>query len=150
MEEQQRCAIDFCVRIEKSGSETPSSLWRRVAVFKWRKRFRDGETDVKNERGNVRPSTAPAPLSSWSLRQTVCSTFSRSGWRVVRSASLAKGGTSKKRPSPHHPKIPTRSNKVSPRTSQKRPSYIDRAASGFHFQAFFSDVLAISTVSSVQ
>jgi hypothetical protein len=27
----------------------------------------------------------------------VCSTFSRSGWRVVRSASLAKGYTLKKR-----------------------------------------------------
>jgi hypothetical protein len=37
-------------------------------------------------------------ISKWS---TVCSTFSRSGWSVVRSASLAKGGTSKKRPSPH-------------------------------------------------
>jgi hypothetical protein len=34
-------------------------------------------------------------ISKWS---TVCSTFSRSGWSVVRSASLAKGSTSKKRP----------------------------------------------------
>jgi hypothetical protein len=42
--------------------------------------------------------------------------FARSGWSVVRSASLAKGGTSKKRPSPHLHKVPTRSNKVSPRT----------------------------------
>jgi hypothetical protein len=48
----------------------------------------------------------------------VCSTFSRSGWSVVRSASLAKGGTSKKTPSPHLHKVPTRSNKVSPRTFQ--------------------------------
>jgi hypothetical protein len=32
-------------------------------------------------------------ISKWS---TVCSTFSRSGWSVVRSASLAKGDTSKK------------------------------------------------------
>jgi len=31
----------------------------------------------------------------------VCSTFSRSEWSVVRSASLAKGGTSKRRLSPH-------------------------------------------------
>jgi hypothetical protein len=54
-------------------------------------------------------------ISKWS---TVCSTFSRSGWSVVRSASLAKGGTSKKRPSPHLHKVPTRSNKVSPRTFQ--------------------------------
>jgi hypothetical protein len=50
-------------------------------------------------------------------------TFSRSGWSVVRSASAAKGGTSKKRPSPHLHKVPTRSNKASPRTFQ-RPSYI--------------------------
>jgi hypothetical protein len=33
-------------------------------------------------------------ISKWS---TVCSRFSRSGWSVVRSTSLAKGGTSKKR-----------------------------------------------------
>jgi hypothetical protein len=32
---------------------------------------------------------------------TVCSTFSISGWSVVISASLARGDTSKKRPSPH-------------------------------------------------
>jgi hypothetical protein len=55
-------------------------------------------------------------ISKWS---TVCSTFSRSGWSVVRSASLAKWGTSKKRPSPHFHKVPTRSNKVSPRILQK-------------------------------
>jgi hypothetical protein len=54
-------------------------------------------------------------ISKWS---TVCSTFSRSRWSVVRSASLAKGGTSKKRPSPHLHEVPTRSNKVSPRTFQ--------------------------------
>jgi hypothetical protein len=54
-------------------------------------------------------------ISKWS---TVCSTFSRNGWSVVRSASLAKGGTSKERPSPHLHKVPTRSNKVSPRTLQ--------------------------------
>jgi hypothetical protein len=53
-----------------------------------------------------------------SKRSTVCTTFSRSGWSVVRSASLAKGGTSKKRASPHLHKVPTRSNKASPRTSQ--------------------------------
>jgi hypothetical protein len=52
-------------------------------------------------------------ISRWS---TVCNTFSRSGWSVVRDASVTKGGTSKKRPSPHLHKVPTRSNKVSPRT----------------------------------
>jgi hypothetical protein len=52
-------------------------------------------------------------ISKWS---TVWSTFSRSGWSVVWSASFAKGGISKKRPSPYLHKVPIRSNKVSPRT----------------------------------
>jgi hypothetical protein len=59
-------------------------------------------------------------ISKWS---TVCSTFSRSGWSVVRRASLAKGRTSKKRPSLHLRKVPTQSNKVSPRTFQKALLY---------------------------
>jgi hypothetical protein len=44
--------------------------------------------------------------------------FSRSGWSIVRSALLAKGGTLKKRLSPHLHKVLTRSNKVSPGTLQ--------------------------------
>jgi hypothetical protein len=54
-------------------------------------------------------------ISKWS---TVYSTFSSSGWSIVRSALFAKGGTSKKRPSPHLHKVPTWSNKVSPQTFQ--------------------------------
>jgi hypothetical protein len=54
-------------------------------------------------------------ISKWS---TVCSIFSRSGWSVIRSALLAKWYTSKKRPSPHLHKVPTRSNKASSRTFQ--------------------------------
>jgi hypothetical protein len=59
-----------------------------------------------------------APRQEISKRSTVCSTFSRSGWSVVRTKSLVKGGASKKRPSPHLHKVPTRSNKVSPRSLQ--------------------------------
>jgi hypothetical protein len=40
--------------------------------------------------------------------KTTVTPFSRSRWSVVRSASLAKGGTSKKRPSPHLHNVPTR------------------------------------------
>jgi hypothetical protein len=80
-------------------------------------------------------------ISKWS---TICSTFSRSGWSVGRSASLAKGGTSKKRPSLHLHKVPTRSNKVSPRTLLwakrfvleilGRPSYIPH----LHLHVYFT------------
>jgi hypothetical protein len=126
MAEQQRCSSEFCVRLGKSGSEILQLIHqaygddalRRAAVFNRWKRFRDGETNVKVGPRSVTSSTAPVPLSSRSLRQTVCSTFSRSGCSVVRSALLAKGGTSKKRPSPHLHKVPTRSNKVSPRNFQ--------------------------------
>jgi hypothetical protein len=46
-------------------------------------------------------------ISKWS---TVCSTFSRSGWSVVRSTSLAKVGASKKRPSLRLHKVQIQSN----------------------------------------
>jgi hypothetical protein len=44
------------------------------------------------------------------------STFSRSGWNVLRSASLVKGSASKKRPSLHLHEVPTQINKASTRT----------------------------------
>jgi hypothetical protein len=55
-----------------------------------------------------------APRKEISKLSAVCSTFSRSGWSVVRNTSLAKRGTPKKRPSPHLHKVPSRSNKVIP------------------------------------
>jgi hypothetical protein len=55
MAEQQSCAIEFCVWLEKSGSEILQLIqqmcgddaMRRAAVFKWWKRFRDRGTNVK-------------------------------------------------------------------------------------------------------
>jgi hypothetical protein len=41
-----------------------------------------------------------------------------SGWSFVRSASLSMEGTSKKRPSPHLHKVPTRNSKLRLRTFQ--------------------------------
>jgi hypothetical protein len=58
---------------------------------------------------------APRQISKW---PTACSTFSRSGWSVVRSTLLAKGGTSKKRLSLHFHKLLIQSNKASPWTFQ--------------------------------
>jgi hypothetical protein len=57
--------------------------------------------------------------------KTTVTPFSRSGWNVLRSASLAKEGTSKKRPSPHLHKVPTRSDTVSPWTLQTVLLYKD-------------------------
>jgi hypothetical protein len=63
-----------------------------------------------HEKGTLRQE-----ISKW---LTVCRTFSRSGCSIIRSALLGKGGTSKKRPSPHIHKVLTWSNKVSPWTLQ--------------------------------
>jgi hypothetical protein len=78
---------------------------RRAAVFKWWKRCVDRETNVKGQ--NRLFHYPPEACGKRSAAR-----FSRSGWSIVRSASLAKGGTSEKRPSPHLHKVPTRSNKV--------------------------------------
>jgi len=68
----------------------------------------------------------------------VRSTFSRSGWSVVRSASLAKEDTSKKRPSPHLRQVPIQSNKVSPRTFQTALVFSNR---GINKKTWISPVL---------
>jgi hypothetical protein len=78
-------------------------------------------------------SESGAPRQKISKWSTDCSTFSRSGCSVVRSASLANGGTSKKRPSPHLHKVPTRSIKVSPRTFQTRSCPIKKFVKCYPF-----------------
>jgi hypothetical protein len=108
--ERQRCAIEFW-----NPTTHPSSLWTRCNETSCGFQMVEALQRRRNERAR---SKSPVPLSSLSLRQTVCSTFSRSGRSDVRIASLAKGGTSKKRPSPHLHKVPNRNNKVSPRTFQ--------------------------------
>jgi hypothetical protein len=94
-----------------------------------------------------------APMQEISKWSTDCSTFSRSGWSVVRSASLAKGDTSKKIPSPHLHKVPSRSNKVSPRTLKTAHVYVAMYATvrlhfGSHNAAIYgsSDPLIIYRV----
>jgi hypothetical protein len=69
MVKQQLCAIEFCVRFGKSGSETLHQAYgdnemRLAEVFKWWKRFRDGEMNVKDEPRSGRSSTVPVPLTS--------------------------------------------------------------------------------------
>jgi hypothetical protein len=70
---------------------------------------------------NLEEGALRQDISKWS---TVCSTFFTSGWSVVRSVSLAKGGASKKRPWPHLHKDQTRINEVSPGTFQTALVYI--------------------------
>jgi hypothetical protein len=81
--------IEFCVRLGKVDQWSPI----RTSAVQFRSRpmrFLGFSTMKRKLRGKK--------FRKWS---TVCTTFLRSGWSVVRSASLAKGGTSRKRPSPH-------------------------------------------------
>jgi hypothetical protein len=75
-----------------------------------------------NEKGALRQETV-----KW---LTVCSTFSRSGWNIVRSASLAKGGTSK-----------VKSNKVSPWTLQMALIHISHLGSHKHKTKGLTNIL---------
>jgi hypothetical protein len=70
--------IELCVRFGKSESVEPHQNIRHIVQI----------SSHNHGKG--------APKQDISKLPTVCSTFSRSGWSVVRSASLAKGGTSKK------------------------------------------------------
>jgi hypothetical protein len=68
------------------------------------------------------PDLAPCDLWAFPTMKRELRGDQRSAARLwverCKSASLAKGGASKKRPSPHLHKVPTRSNKASPRTFQ--------------------------------
>jgi hypothetical protein len=103
------------------GWESPEIAWGEIRIeFCVRLRKVDGGTPL--EHPPYSPDLAPCdcwafPTMKRELRgKKFRSTFSGSGWSVVRSASLAKGCISKKRPSPHLHKVPTRINQVSPRT----------------------------------
>jgi hypothetical protein len=93
--------IEFYVLLGKSGSVEPI----RTSAIESRSRLMQFLGFPNHEKGAPRQE-----ISKW---LTVCVTFSRSRWSVVRNASLAKVGTSKKRPSPHLHKVPTWSNNVS-------------------------------------
>jgi hypothetical protein len=99
-------ALNFVFRLEKLDRRNPV---RKFAIQS-RSRPLRFLAFSNHEKGDPKEE-----ISKW---LTVCSTFSISGWRVVGSASITKGSTSKKRPSPHLHKVPTRSNKASPGTLQ--------------------------------
>jgi hypothetical protein len=69
---------------------------------------------------NMKQESMRQEISKWS---TVCSTFSRSGWSVVRSASLAKKGTSKRERHRTSAKIQLRVIRLVQELC-KRPSYL--------------------------
>ena len=63
---RQRCVIEFCVKLGKSGNETLEILRQAyggetlscAAVFQWWRHFKDGSTRVIDKACSGRPSTA--------------------------------------------------------------------------------------------
>jgi hypothetical protein len=98
--------IEFCIQLGKSGSVKPHyNICHPVQISPhWFLGFSN------HEKGAWRQD-----MSKWSV---VCGMFSRSRWSIVRSASLAEGGTSKKRVSPLLHEVLSQSNKVRPWTLQ--------------------------------
>jgi hypothetical protein len=90
-----RCELNYLFSLEKVG------LWNPIRTSAIQSRSHPVQFLGFSNHENAASRQDILKLS------TVCSTFSRSGWSIVRSASLAKGGTSKKRPSPHLHKILT-------------------------------------------
>jgi AAA+ superfamily predicted ATPase len=62
----QRYAIKFCVKLEKSETETTAMIQKaygkdavsKSQVFKWHKAFREGREDVEDEQHLGHPSTS--------------------------------------------------------------------------------------------
>lgn len=68
---RQRCVIECCVKLGKSGNETLEMLRQayggetisRAAVFQWWRHFKDGNTRVIDKARSGRPSTAVTDVS---------------------------------------------------------------------------------------
>jgi hypothetical protein len=156
------CCRPFAVCFRRIVEQVASCL---VVPFSWsekpknRMRARSGlyggysngvpQISMSTSITSFQSRNADAPLrllrhSKKSSFKTTVTPFSRSDWSIVRRASLAKEGTSKKRPSPHLHKVPTRSNKVSARTLQTAlvHSLVCVCVGGGSFITYFNELLS--------
>ena len=71
MKIQQRCVIEFCVKLGKSGNEMLEMLWQAyggetlspAAVFQWWRYFKDGNMQVIDKARSGRPSTVVTDIN---------------------------------------------------------------------------------------
>jgi hypothetical protein len=80
---RQRCVIEFCVKLGKSGNETLEMLRQayggetlsRAAVFQWWRHFKDGNTRVIDKARSaghplqLRMSILPRLRSCWKMTE---------------------------------------------------------------------------------
>lgn len=78
---EQRIIIKFCVKLNKSASETYHLLKEaygvgvlsRARVFDWHKRFKEGREDVREDAGSGRPVTHGTDENTQKVKEVVCS-----------------------------------------------------------------------------
>ncbi|XP_007939112.2 protein GVQW3 [Orycteropus afer afer] len=78
---EQRISIKFCVKLNKSASETHHLLkeaygdevMSRARVFDWHKRFKEGREDVRDDARSGRPVTHRTDENIQKVKDLVCS-----------------------------------------------------------------------------
>ncbi|XP_006141073.1 protein GVQW3 [Tupaia chinensis] len=78
---EQRISIKFCVKLNKSASETHHLLkeaygdevMSRARVFDWHKRFKEGREDVRDDARSGRPVTHRTDENIQKVKELVCS-----------------------------------------------------------------------------
>jgi hypothetical protein len=87
---EQQINIMFCVKIGKSASETLALLTvayseyaiMKLSVFKWHRRFKEGQEDVQDDPKSWQPKTQRTSANVDRIRTLVCSN-QRLGVRVI-------------------------------------------------------------------
>jgi hypothetical protein len=104
--------IEFCVRLGRSGSVGPHYNIRHTV-----------QISPHAISGLLQPWKGSSKAINFEVINGLQHVFGK--WMErFKKCSAAKGGTSKKRPSSHLHEVPTRSNKVSPRTFQTSVVFI--------------------------
>lgn len=78
---EQRISIKFCVKLNKSASETHhllkeaygNEVMSRARVFDWHKRFKEGREDVRDDARSGRPVTHRTDENIQKVKDLVCS-----------------------------------------------------------------------------
>ncbi|XP_045673820.1 LOW QUALITY PROTEIN: protein GVQW3 [Phyllostomus hastatus] len=78
---EQRISIKFCVKLNKSASETHhllkeaygNEVMSRARVFDWHKRFKEGREDVRDDARSGRPVTHRTDENVQKVKDLVCS-----------------------------------------------------------------------------
>lgn len=78
---EQRISIKFCVKLNKSASETHHLLkeaygdevMSRARVFNWHKRFKEGREDIRDDARSGRPVTHRTDENIKKVKDLVCS-----------------------------------------------------------------------------